>query len=119
MPAITVEVTGDFLVEALESGGVDTSLVKRSGDVSTGVALIAVEEGTGMNTIVVDPGSNMALVTSDLDVLESSYSSYSTALFQLEIPLEVVAEGARRARDQHRPPRRLQLRGEALRRGLT
>ena len=89
---------GDFLVEALEGGGVDTFLVKRSGDVSTGVALIAVEEHTGVNTIVVDPGANMALISSDLDVLESSYGSYGTALYQLEIPLEVVAEGARRAR---------------------
>ncbi|PKQ27827.1 MAG: ribokinase [Candidatus Anoxymicrobium japonicum] len=89
---------GDYLVDSLANAGIDTSHVRRSDAVSTGVALIVVEETTGMNTIVVDPGANMALTVEDLDVLDSLYAECGTALFQLEIPLDVVSEGARRAR---------------------
>jgi len=90
---------GEFLIEALESGGVDTTLVKRSDSVSTGIGLIAVEEQSGMNTIVVDPGANMAMTPGDLEVLDAFYDRCGVAIFQLEIPLDVVAEGARRARE--------------------
>ncbi len=89
---------GDFLVEALDEAGVDSSLVIRSKEVATGVAFIVVEEATGVNTIVVDPGANMAMRVADLDALEPLYKECDVALFQLEIPLDVVGEGARRAR---------------------
>ena len=91
---------GDLILDAVEQAGVDASLVKRAPAALTGVALIAIEEGAGMNTIVVDPGANMALAVDDLDVLEPYYARARTALFQLEIPLDVVAEGARRARER-------------------
>ena len=91
---------GDLILDAVEPTGVDTSLVKRAPAASTGVALIAIEDGTGMNTIVVEPGANMALAVDDLEVLEPYYNRARTALFQLEIPLDVVAEGARRARER-------------------
>lgn len=94
------DVFGDFLCDRLRNYGVDDSLVKRSRESATGVALIVVEEGTGNNTIVVDPGANMALAPSDLDMLEGRYDACACALFQLEVPLEVVAEGARRARER-------------------
>lgn len=88
---------GDFLIERLEGYGVRSSLVLRSESAATGVALIVVEEDTGLNTIVVDPGANMSMAVGDLDRLRECYRSARTALFQLEIPVEVVAEGARRA----------------------
>lgn len=88
---------GDFLVENLEACGVDPSLVRRA-EVTTGVALIVVERNTGVNTIVVDPGANMALAVDDLEAIEPFYDKVDTALFQLEIPVEVVREGARRAK---------------------
>jgi len=91
---------GDLLLDAVAPTGVDASAVKRDPGCSTGVALIAIEEGTGMNTIVVDPGANMALTVDDLDAVEPFYQKAGTALFQLEIPLDVVVEGARRARDR-------------------
>ena len=91
---------GDLILDAVEPTGVDTSLVKRAPAASTGVALIAIEDGTGMNTIVVEPGANMALAVDDLEVLEPYYNRARTALFQLEIPMDVVAEGARRARER-------------------
>jgi len=99
MGCVGADAFGDFLVESLAPDGVDSTLVKRSQDVPTGVALIAIEEGTGMNTIVVDPGANMALTVEDLDAVEPFYDMVGIALFQLEIPLDVVAEGARRAHD--------------------
>lgn len=88
---------GDFLLDTFPGTGVDISMVSRARDVSTGVALIVIEEGTGMNTIVVDPGANMALDSSDLSGLEQFFGRAATALFQLEIPLGVVAEGAKKA----------------------
>lgn len=91
---------GDFLLEKLEEYGVDPSLVVRTESAMTGVALVVVEEDTGMNTIVVDPGANMSLRISDLEGLEGSYGSAGTALFQLEVPVEVVSEGARRASER-------------------
>jgi len=88
---------GDFLLDALSRTSVDATQVKRSREVTTGVALIVIEESTGMNTIVVDPGANMAMTPSDLDALEPYFAGHGTALFQLEIPVDVVAEGARLA----------------------
>ncbi len=89
---------GDFLSGKLEEYGVSASLVSRKPGSATGVALIVVEEDTGTNTIVVDPGANMAMTVADLDPLDGCYDVACAALFQLEIPLEVVREGARRAR---------------------
>lgn len=89
---------GDFLIEKLEAGGIDASMVLRKSNCVTGVALISVEQGTGINTILVDPGANLALNIEDLDMLEPLYEAAGAALFQLEVPLEVVEEGSRRAR---------------------
>lgn len=88
---------GEFLIGNLDSAGVETSLVGRTVGRATGVALIVVEEGTGVNTIVVEPGANMSLIPGDLDALEPYYEDASAVVFQLEIPIEVVKEGASRA----------------------
>jgi len=91
---------GDFLMENLLKAEVSTSLVRKAKDYSSGVALIVVEEKTGLNTIVVDNGANMALTVDDLESLEPLYSISDSALFQLEIPFEVVKEGSRRAKEK-------------------
>lgn len=87
----------DYLLECLGSEGIVT-MVDRTAQRSTGVALIVVEEATGVNTIVVDPGANMTLSGRDLDLAEDLWGEIHSVLFQLEIPNEVVSEGARRAR---------------------
>jgi ribokinase len=97
MGCVGEDAFGDHLLGSLPGAGVDATHVKRVRTHPTGVALIVIEESTGLNTIVVDPGANMALSTSDLDALDPFYERAGTALFQFEIPLEVVAEGARRA----------------------
>lgn len=99
MGCVGADPFGDFLLEELSPAGVNASLVKRSRSSSTGVALIVIEEATGMNTIVVDPGANMSLEVSDLAPLDPFLDRASTALFQLEIPLDVVAAGAKKATD--------------------
>jgi ribokinase len=105
---------GDLLATRLEESGVSASMVRRAPGTATGVSLIVVEEGSGANTIVVDPGANMSLVPGDLDALDRYFEKAGSALFQLEIPVEVVREGARRARERGLvtildagPPRRL------------
>ena len=91
---------GELLIEKLEGDGVSASLIKSTPGATTGVALIVVEEGTGANTIVVDPGANRSLEVADLDALDDCYNGAGTALFQLEIPVEVSREAARRARER-------------------
>ncbi|MDD5448554.1 MAG: ribokinase, partial [Actinomycetota bacterium] len=89
---------GDFMVESLRNAGIDPTMVKRDEKSSTGVALIVVDEKMGLSTIVVDPGANMDVSVEDLNCLEEVLESVHTALFQLEIPVDVVVEGARRAK---------------------
>jgi ribokinase len=96
---VGTDLFGDFLLDRLSSEEVDNSLVVRTAQKHTGVALIVVEEDTGTNTIVVAPGANMELSTSDLDSLEPFYGRVHSCLFQFETTSEVVAEGARRARE--------------------
>ena len=65
---------------------------------ATGVALILVDRD-GENSISVAPGANARLAASHLDqVGDSTWKSASIFLASLEIPLETVAEGLKRAR---------------------
>lgn len=96
---VGVDHFGDSLVENLESCGVETSLIKRTDSANTGVALIVIERETGDNTIVVAPGANSELSVEDLDSLDPYYGQAHSILFQFEIPVEVISEGAKRARE--------------------
>lgn len=91
---------GSILRESLEADGVSTALVSSTPGTATGVALIVVEAGTGTNTIVVDPGANRALSVGDLDLLGEGLAGAGTALFQLEVPVDVSEEAARLARER-------------------
>jgi ribokinase len=91
---------GDVLVGYLESCGVGTSLIKRTESEKTGVALIVIEKETGDNMIVVAPGANSDLSVADLDSLDPYYGQVHSILFQFEIPVGVISEGAKRARER-------------------
>lgn len=95
--SVGVDHFGDLLVQNLESGGVETSLIKRTDRAKTGIALIVIEKDTGANTIVVAPGANSELSVEDLDSLDGYYSRAHSILFQFEIPVEVISEGSKRA----------------------
>lgn len=82
-----------FAAEALallDAGGVDLSRVREM-DGATGVALIVVA-ADGENQIVVAPGANAAVEAGN------GIEQADGVLCQLEIPVETVAEAARRAR---------------------
>ncbi len=65
---------------------------------ATGVALILVDRD-GENSISVAPGANARLDASHLDLLgDSIWKSAGIFLASLEVPLETVAEGLKRAR---------------------
>jgi ribokinase len=97
---VGVDYFGDMLIGNLESCGVETSLVRRTDSAKTGVALIVIEGETGDNTIVVAPGANSEVSVEDLDSLDPFFGQAHSILFQFEIPVEVISEGAKRARDK-------------------
>jgi ribokinase len=81
----------DVLRSAMDDAGIDTSLVRAVAE-PTGTALITVQ-ADGDNTIVVAAGANASVVR--LRPAEADAISGCTVLIaQLEIPVEVVAEGA-------------------------
>ena len=85
---------GETLISAMGSFGVDVSQISRDQQAPTGTAIIGVEPG-GENRIVVLAGANANVSTSDLDSV--NWSQFSVVLLQLEIPVHVVMEAARRA----------------------
>ncbi|KAF2140287.1 uncharacterized protein K452DRAFT_196678, partial [Aplosporella prunicola CBS 121167] len=83
---------GDFIT-SLERDGLDTTGVQRIKDEKTGVAVITVEERTGENRIMVAAGANARVPAEDLVPNDATL-----ALFQLEIPYEVVWLNIREAK---------------------
>ncbi|MGQ7297259.1 ribokinase [Quadrisphaera sp. KR29] len=82
----------------LEAFGVDAGLVREVPGAPTGTAVICVD-ARGENTIVVAPGANHRVGAEHLAALDGpgGLEDGDVLLAQLELPLEVVAEGVRRA----------------------
>ncbi len=79
--------------------GIDVSHARTIAGVASGVALIFVAEA-GENMIGVAPGANLGFSTEDIDRLpDSVFEPGSVFLASLEVPLETVARGLRRAKD--------------------
>ena len=76
---------------ALSSEGIDVSFLDECAS-PTGTALIEVDSG-GQNRIVVVPGANAECTTRWWESVSARYGSFAgtTALFQLEIPIETVS----------------------------
>lgn len=89
---------GIAYVSRLSALGVDTTGLLVTGAVPTGRALITIDED-GENAIIVVPGANAELGSPDLAPLDE-VGPGDVVLLQLEIPLPVVEEAARRARDR-------------------
>lgn len=83
------------LRSAMDDAGVDTSLLRAVAQ-PTGTALITVQ-ADGENTIVVAPGAN-ATVDRLLPPEVNAITASTVVIAQLEVPVDVVAEGAARAR---------------------
>jgi ribokinase len=82
----------------LRARGIDTAGVRVVAGESTGQAWVAVD-GEGENAIVVVPGANAHVTAGDLGPLDGLRPG-DVLLVQLEVPLRVVAEAARRAQSR-------------------
>jgi len=89
---------GRQALERYRGAGIDVSHARSIAGVASGVALIFVAE-TGENMIGVAPGANRRFSPEDIDRLpDSVFEPGSVFLASLEVPLETVARGLRRAK---------------------
>lgn len=84
---------GEELLKSLQDSGVQTDLVMVDRAISSGVAMIAVDDRSE-NHIIVIPGANGNVNESDLEKLQSTLTSSSILLLQLEIPIAIVESAA-------------------------
>jgi ribokinase len=87
---------GELLYRHLTAQGLSPQGFCRDAEAPSGVALIMVDP-EGRNLIAVAPGSNRHLAMADVQALEASAFTGPLLLTQLEIPLETVEYGLRRA----------------------
>lgn len=92
--------SGQTLLRGLQKDGVDTTHIVTDPDCSTGLAVIPVEQ-SGQNRIIVLSGANMRVEKSDLAAAFSG--EYDAVITQLEVPLEIVYETCRYARERNIP----------------
>ncbi|KAF2422207.1 Ribokinase-like protein [Tothia fuscella] len=94
--AVGDDVFGPQLIKGLRSDGVDNDGVKSLEGEKTGTAVILVEEESGENRILFTPGANHKLKVDDDLVPGGEYGDI--AVFQLELPLDVVTHHIEKAR---------------------
>lgn len=94
--AVGDDADGEWSLEQLAAAGVDVDRVSRTEGAATGSALVVVDDEGG-NRIVVIPGANALLAplpsVADVDVVVA----------QFEVPLDVVADAAAKARQARVP----------------
>lgn len=95
--AVGKDVFGDFLVQGIESNGIDATWVKRDAAHATGCAFIMVYPN-GNNTIIVDLGANSSLTPADVERAEEAIVRADALCTVFEIPMEVVEASLRIAR---------------------
>ncbi|MCD6363557.1 MAG: ribokinase [Synergistetes bacterium] len=89
---------GSELLERLKAEGIDVSFVRRAGGISTGLAVILLLPD-GENSIVISPGANYELEVKDLLSAREALIKASVLLLQLEVPVEIVIEAAKIAKN--------------------
>ncbi len=87
----------DILRTGLQQQNVDIQKVQTI-DGNSGVAIIAVEK-SGQNAITVVPGANYQVTVDDIRQSENQIRSADVLMVQLELPVPVVIEAIRVARD--------------------
>jgi ribokinase len=87
--AVGEDVFGPQLLKSMDDDGVNIRGVSTIAGKQTGTAVILVEEDSGENRILFTPGANHALKVGHGLVRDGVYGD--VAIFQLEIPLEVVS----------------------------
>jgi ribokinase len=86
---------GHFLLQALTAGGVHQDFVRPDPSAGTGIGHVRVNAKRDYDTCVV-PGANNNVDASDTTAALDHGSRFSHAVMQFEIPLETVADTARR-----------------------
>lgn len=95
--AIGNDTYGDIQIESLQKAGVNVSGLIRREEENTGIALITVNRD-GDNSIVVVSGANATLSCEDIDQNIHLLQEADIIIFQLEIPLDTVLYGAKKAK---------------------
>ena len=88
---------GEWLVEQLQGGGVDTGHVSYDDNAATGMAFINLD-ASGQNQIVIVGGANAAVSSDDLSASSELFADAGYVLLQLETPMPAVLAAARMAR---------------------
>ena len=88
---------GEWLVEQLQGGGVDTSHVGRDDNAATGMAFINLD-ASGQNQIVIVGGANAAVSPDDVAASAKLFADAGYVLLQLETPMPAVVAAARLAK---------------------
>jgi ribokinase len=88
---------GQTLIEGLRRSGVDTTHVRVTAGASSGTATILLQKG-GENSIVLSPGANALVTKRDVDRAMPVIRKADAVLLQLEIPIDVVAYAAAKAK---------------------
>lgn len=96
--AVGNDMYADIQMESLSRAGVDVSRMIRRPDTTTGIALITVNSD-GDNCIVVISGANATLSCKDIDQNADLLKEADIIIFQLEIPLDTVCYGAKKAKE--------------------
>ncbi|HEX2647637.1 MAG TPA: ribokinase [Candidatus Dormibacteraeota bacterium] len=89
---------GPEVLRALRRNRVNVRGVFRDRNASTGKALIIVRERHGTNLIAVASGANLRVDDAQVDQLSAGLRKGDVVVLQFEIPVEVVARAARRAK---------------------
>ena len=95
--AVGNDVLGGFLMQGLQSSGIDTAWVKRDSERATGCAYIMVFPN-GNNCIAVDPAANHALTPDDIENARELIERADALMTVLEIPMDVVEAALRLGR---------------------
>ncbi|GHF55881.1 ribokinase [Deinococcus metalli] len=95
--AVGTDDAGERLLDALRDRGVDVGHVRRIADTATGQAYIHIAPD-GENTITLHGGANALVGAPELAALDAALPGAHALLLQLEVPLDVTVEAARRAR---------------------
>ncbi|OUD84420.1 Ribokinase [Clavibacter michiganensis subsp. michiganensis] len=93
--AVGDDADGSAYRARLADRGIDVSGLVTVDDATTGLAIIAVDDD-GENTIIVAPGANARVTDAHLDPLDA-LATGDVLLASLELPLDTVAAGVRRA----------------------
>ncbi len=88
---------GDKLLSQMESCGINTYYIEKIKDTPTGVSLISVDR-EGSNAVILASGANTKINTKDIDKIEDLMEKSKVVVTQLEIPIETVKYGLKKAK---------------------